>query len=303
MQRILVGAMVRTMDPAQPVADAVVVRDGKIAKVCRMGGLDLDPAGDEEVIDMSGKVIIPGFIDSHIHFSQVVWENALIDLYSVRNPGELRETLAASQMEGVTGEWIIGRGLRCSVLEEVRVHTGKLLDVFAGREPLILGSEDTHTALINARGAELLEKEGVAGLAGRGSLERWGEFILLRESEAFAAWRWIESSEKNLREEDFEKGVSDLNRLGVTGIYSFEMLRDSLAIAKSRACRRGLKTTIGFYEDDLETVLSSGSVFSRRRSRAGRFKALCRWSPWIQDRSSPGAIRGWGDMRYGRAAP
>lgn len=67
---VLRGGFVLTMDPGLgdlPKGD-VLIDDDKIAAV----GADLD-VGDAEVIDVSGRIVIPGFIDSHRH----TWETAI----------------------------------------------------------------------------------------------------------------------------------------------------------------------------------------------------------------------------------
>jgi imidazolonepropionase-like amidohydrolase len=66
---VLRGGTVINADGSPPVADAVVVvRGGRIAEVGRSGRVRI-PAG-VQVIDASGRWIVPGYIDSHVHFFQ-----------------------------------------------------------------------------------------------------------------------------------------------------------------------------------------------------------------------------------------
>src|SRR5258705_40369 len=74
---LLKGARVVTMDPARRIVDAdVLVRDGRIAKVGRMGGR----ADGQAVIDCKGLVLLPGLIQAHIHLCQTLFRGLADDL-------------------------------------------------------------------------------------------------------------------------------------------------------------------------------------------------------------------------------
>ncbi len=71
----LVGAKVYSSPTATPVEDAVIlIRDGKIAQIGKPGTVKLP--GSVQVIDCRGKVITAGFWNSHVHFTEDVWNNA-----------------------------------------------------------------------------------------------------------------------------------------------------------------------------------------------------------------------------------
>ena len=61
MTLVLHGGVVRTMDPARPLARSIVIEGETIA------ALDADPAGAEQ-IDLDGGCVLPGFTDAHVHF-------------------------------------------------------------------------------------------------------------------------------------------------------------------------------------------------------------------------------------------
>ena len=80
---IVVGARVRTMDPALRVADAIGVADGAFTVVgTREDVLAWAPAG-VEVIDVGGAAILPGLLDAHVH-------------HNLAGEAELRELRVAS---------------------------------------------------------------------------------------------------------------------------------------------------------------------------------------------------------------
>jgi imidazolonepropionase-like amidohydrolase len=72
---VLKGGSVYASPEATPIADAVIVTSaGVITAVGRAGEVQTPP--DARVIDCSGKTIVAGFWNSHVHFSEAVWRNA-----------------------------------------------------------------------------------------------------------------------------------------------------------------------------------------------------------------------------------
>ena len=70
MKLLLKGG--RVIDPANKVDKIcdILIKDGKIAAV----GEDLPVDGDEDVVDVTGKIVCPGFIDLHAHFREPGYE-------------------------------------------------------------------------------------------------------------------------------------------------------------------------------------------------------------------------------------
>jgi len=260
MERVFLGASVRTMDPEIPCADTVIVRDRQIVQVCRWGEMDPAPAPgtDREVYDLRGMAILPGFVDAHIHFTQMVWERSLLDFSNVGSLGQLRDRLASARRERGSGEWIIGRRINPLLLDEIRDGGGRIVSDGLGAGPVILGTADGHTALLDAKGAEILHADHALATIPDRSIEPNGDFLVFKEEAASAAWEWIETREKALVPEAIEDGLDLLHSRGITAIHTFERIRDWPALGENGARRRGLRTAVGIYEADLPAVISSG---------------------------------------------
>jgi len=72
---VLKGGSVYASPEATPISDAVIVTSaGVITAVGRAGEVEIPP--DARVIDCSGKTIVAGFWNSHVHFTEAVWRNA-----------------------------------------------------------------------------------------------------------------------------------------------------------------------------------------------------------------------------------
>ena len=68
---VLHNGKVVTVDEAVPGGEAVAVRDGKILAVGSDAEIDAFIGSNTEVIDLEGQLAVPGFIDSHVHFSGI----------------------------------------------------------------------------------------------------------------------------------------------------------------------------------------------------------------------------------------
>jgi predicted amidohydrolase YtcJ len=259
MRKFFTGATVRTMDPELPLADLVVVDDGVISAVGRRGEVALDPVPGDEVLDMRGLTLLPAFIDAHVHFTQLVWDLSLIDLSRSVTIADVRDTVAEYVENRGTGGWILGRRLPAKIIEEIGESRGKVLEGLASADPVIIGTEDTHSSYLNKRGAGVLTSEGVFNLSRADSESVWcDDGMILREGPSLDAWRWLAEREKILDERTFEAGIERFHAGGVTGIYTFEYLADIPKISKSPVCKRGLRIAAGIYEEDLDSVVTGG---------------------------------------------
>ena len=65
--RILTNAKVYTVNPGQPWAEAVAIKDGRIVYVGDNSGIKKLIGPDTDELDLNGKLVVPGLVDSHIH--------------------------------------------------------------------------------------------------------------------------------------------------------------------------------------------------------------------------------------------
>lgn len=94
---------VRTLDPGRPVAQAVAVMDGKVLSTGTLESMQPWLSRHEHVIDrtLEDKVILPGLIDPHTHFSISAGYLALEYVGPIESPGPTGMNPAVSTLEGV----------------------------------------------------------------------------------------------------------------------------------------------------------------------------------------------------------
>ena len=107
---VLRNGNVITLDPSLPQASAVAVTNGRISAVGTDAQLAREIGPKTRVIDLKGRLAIPGFIEGHAHFTGIGEAKMILNLRDARNWDEIVAMVAAAAREAKPGEWIAGRG-------------------------------------------------------------------------------------------------------------------------------------------------------------------------------------------------
>lgn len=106
--QMIIGATFVTMDSG-PSPEAMLIKDGRILGLG--DPVDLSQLSDNILVtDLSGKTIIPGVVDSHVHVRELGMDAIKVDLVGVKNVDEIVARIRAQRPNAVPGEWIIGQG-------------------------------------------------------------------------------------------------------------------------------------------------------------------------------------------------
>ena len=107
---ILINGVVATLDDANPTAEAVAIKDGKIFAAGSTQEIKNYLGDSTQVIDLNGKFVAPGFNDSHAHFLGIGNSKQILDLHGAKNWDEVITIVAKAAESSKPGDWIIGRG-------------------------------------------------------------------------------------------------------------------------------------------------------------------------------------------------
>lgn len=92
--KVFLNAYVWTVDDEIPKAEALAVHDGKILAVTSSEGIKPFIGPDTRVIDAQGRLILPGFIDNHTHFTSGGFQLQSIDLRHAQTEREFARLIA-----------------------------------------------------------------------------------------------------------------------------------------------------------------------------------------------------------------
>jgi len=151
------NAKVYTADSQRPWADAVAIKGDRIAWVGDEKGAEAKIGPSTRVIDAGGKMLLPGFIDSHFH----VLLGGNPDVLRIQNAGSLKDI--QQQVRDFAGKrpdlkWIEVEGWNYSAFPHGTLPTAKDLEGLTGGRPAFLVAYDYHTIWMNR---EALKEFGV----------------------------------------------------------------------------------------------------------------------------------------------
>ncbi len=158
---VLHNGKVVTVDDAVPDGEAVAVRAGRIVAVGSDREIEAYIGSSTEVIDLQGQLAIPGFIDSHVHFSGIGQAQLQLGLMEVANWDEVVDMVAAAVAEAEPGELITGRGWHQEKWDRVpQPNVDGLpfhhsLSAVSPKNPVILGHASGHATYANGLAMEM----------------------------------------------------------------------------------------------------------------------------------------------------
>lgn len=150
--QLLTNATVITLDPETPHANAIGIRDDRIAWVGDARDAARDFGGQHREIDLGGATVVPGFIDAHHHLMTLgYWMSQINCAYpQVRSIGDIVE-LVRDRIAGTQpGEWVQGRGYDDNKLAERRHVTRQDLDVVSPHHPVLIRNISGHMSVANS---------------------------------------------------------------------------------------------------------------------------------------------------------
>jgi len=107
---VLRNGKIVTLDPANPQVESIAITAGKIVAVGSNTQIAKEIQPSTKVIDLGGRLTIPGFIEGHGHFMGVGESKMMLNLRDAKSWDQIVAMVAAAAKEAKPGEWIVGRG-------------------------------------------------------------------------------------------------------------------------------------------------------------------------------------------------
>ena len=158
---VLVKGKIVTVDEAKPEAQALAVRGDLIAAVGTDKEIKAYIGPATKVIDLEGKLAIPGFIDGHGHFTGVGEAKLELDLTKAKNWDDIVAMVKDAVQKAKPGEWIRGRGWHQEKWDKTPKPSvdglpfHHALSKVSPQNPVLLTHASGHSCLANAKAMEL----------------------------------------------------------------------------------------------------------------------------------------------------
>lgn len=147
---VLRGGVVRTMEASFPAAAAVAVRAGRIVYVGDDAGADALVGAATEVVELAGRMLLPGFHDTHVHPVSGGTELGDCDLNGAESRSDLVRLVADCAARGGDAAWLRGRGYSPTIFVD-GAPPRELLDSIVPNRPAYLEDATGHAAWVNGR--------------------------------------------------------------------------------------------------------------------------------------------------------
>lgn len=151
---VLSGGRIWTGDSGQPWAEALVVRDGRIAYVGPAAGAEAQRGPSTRVVDAGGRLVLPGFNDSHIHLMSGAISLERVDLIEDQTVSAVQERIRAFAKANPGSPWVLGRGWLYGSFPG-GLPTKEQLDAAVPDRPAYMECYDGHSGWANSKALAL----------------------------------------------------------------------------------------------------------------------------------------------------
>jgi predicted amidohydrolase YtcJ len=219
---VLRGGAIYTVDAARSWAEALAVRDGRLVYVGGDRGVRELIGPKTRVVELDGRMVLPGMQDVHIHPISGGMEATLCDLNGARSADEYLARIKAYAEAHPDEPWILGGGWLMSAFGPGGMPSRKLLDAVVPDRPVMLSSSDGHTNWVNSRALEIagITRDTPDPIDGRIDRDRkTGEAIgSLQEGAGSLVAKHVPPASLEMRVEGLRYAIRMLNGYGITAM-------------------------------------------------------------------------------------
>jgi predicted amidohydrolase YtcJ len=224
-----------TNDKAQPWADAMAIRDGKIRCVGKLDYVLLECGGNDpsaETIQLKGRFVMPGFNDAHVHLGAAGAAMLSVQLNGVASIEELQKRIAEAAAQHKEGEWITGSGWDHTLWPDKKFPNKQQLDAVAPKNPVFLTHVSGHVAVANSLALQHGEIRQDTPNPPGGMIERDADGTATGMLEEDSAMSLVSARIPDLKTDQRRRGIqmvlADAAKNGVTSAQDFSDWSDFL---------------------------------------------------------------------------
>jgi len=260
----LLNGNIVTMDRRLKRAQAVAVVGERILRVGKNSDVRPLITKKTKILDLRGKTVIPGLIDTHVHFVDYGLSLERVDLRGVESISEIQDKVTSKAKETRAGGWVLGRGWDQERLKEKRYPNRHDLDKAAPENPVLLNRVCGHVCVTNSRGLQ------VAGITKETRDPQGGQIDkdsatgeptgVLRDEAMPLVWRHVPPPSRAELVAAIDAASRSALSSGLTTVHA--LLRDSSyveALQEAQATGRlGIRVYMGIPADLLDNLTGLG---------------------------------------------
>jgi predicted amidohydrolase YtcJ len=240
------GARIWTGDANQPWAQALAIRDGRILAVGGDTRISQLIGPETELIDAPAGLVIPGFIDSHVHLMESGAELSSVQLRDAQTPAEFTRRVGDFAATMPPDEWMLGGTWDHQNWGGELPHKS-WVDKVSRHNPVMLVRLDGHMVLANSNAMKL------AGISKRTLDVPGGEIVrdadgtptgIFKDNAMALLARALPTPTHAQQDQALEEAMDYLVERGVTTVHDMGYSWDSLAVYRRAQANNKLRTRI-----------------------------------------------------------
>ncbi|MEX2149356.1 MAG: amidohydrolase [Steroidobacteraceae bacterium] len=228
----LTGGKIYTVDAGRSWAEAIAIKDGRIVFVGSSADAKNFVGDDTTVVDLKGRMVVPGFQDVHVHPISAGVEANACNLNGLENVDAYIAAIKKYADEHPDEPWITGGGWSMAAFGPGALARRELIDAVVPDRPVLLYSQDGHTTWANSKALE------IAGITNRTPDPPDGRID--RDPKTGAAVGSLQEGASSLvtdkmppvgdtkRADGLRYAVKYLNALGITAVQDASVNEDDL---------------------------------------------------------------------------
>jgi predicted amidohydrolase YtcJ len=258
---VITNAKIFTVSEGSPYVQAIAVKDGKILALGSNQDIAPYTGTTTKVLDVEGKLVIPGFIDAHCHFGSGGHSLSMLDLGNALSVVYIQEQIAARIKELPEGAPVFGFASfpNPGLFNGLGWPTKEILDEVSPNNPVVMRRRGGHAVWVNSAA---LKKSNITKDS---EVPEGGEIVLdpetgeptgiLKEAAQSLLKVWDQPKPK----EDIERALEHAAKLGLTSIHTGSYLQQ---IEIFKQLRDEGKLTLRVYAwlslDDIDDYIQKG---------------------------------------------
>lgn len=232
---VFINGKVATMNANLTILEAVAIKGDRILLTGSNRDVQVCIGSSTKVIDLEGKLVLPGLVDAHAHFVSYGAALENLDLNGTTDYQQILDMVAEKAKKIHGGEWIMGHGWDQNNWKVKEFPTHDELSKIAPENPVMLTRTCGHSVLVNKKALELagITSKTLDPAGGKILHKKNGEpsGILMDEAEELVLSHIPESSPEKLRE-TLVNASNDCLSKGLTGIHNAGTSLDQIEIFK-----------------------------------------------------------------------
>lgn len=264
----LINGRIWTGSKSQPIAEALASQGERVVAVGSNNDITRLIDSTTRVIDLQGKLALPGFIDSHTHFIEAGFHLLSVDLRDAPTPEEFARRIGNHAAKLPAGRWITGGDWDHERWPGAALPTKELIGRATPNNPVFVSRLDGHMGLANGVALRL------AGITKESADPPGGTIVrdptsgeptgILKDDAQSLVHRVIAEPSEAERDEALKASLAEAASVGVTSIQDITPWKDYAAYKRFRdvgglTVRVYARTPMSQWERQADTVAREGA--------------------------------------------